>query len=120
MTDSKSTTLTVMAPPASVDPDGKALATWGILRRTMLHQNYPNPFNPDTWIPYQLVDDVDVEISIYDVSGKVIRSMSLGNLVWFDIDNDGLFDLGTEVGIAGVTVELTLMMEMEHLKAQKP
>ena len=46
-----------------------------------LWQNYPNPFNPDTWIPYQLDQSAEVEISIYDLSGKLIRTLSLGKKV---------------------------------------
>ena len=37
-----------------------------------------------------------------------IRTLSLGNLVWFDIDNDGEYDDDDEVGIADVTVEIYL------------
>ena len=43
-----------------------------------LLQNYPNPFNPETWIPYQLSEDSAVSVSIYDTTGKVIRTLSLG------------------------------------------
>ncbi|MFC1718441.1 VIT domain-containing protein [Candidatus Poribacteria bacterium] len=43
-----------------------------------LWQNYPNPFNPDTWIPYKLVKNSDAAIEIYDVSGKLIRTLKLG------------------------------------------
>ena len=43
-----------------------------------LLQNYPNPFNPETWIPYQLAQDSPVSVSIYDTTGKLIRSLSLG------------------------------------------
>ncbi|MFC1714933.1 FlgD immunoglobulin-like domain containing protein, partial [Candidatus Poribacteria bacterium] len=43
-----------------------------------LLQNYPNTFNPDTWIPYQLAEDVDVAIKIYDVAGRFIRVLDLG------------------------------------------
>jgi len=43
-----------------------------------LWQSYPNPSNPETWIPYQLTDSAKVQISIYDVSGNLIRSLSLG------------------------------------------
>ena len=43
-----------------------------------LLQNYPNPFNPETWIPYQLSQDSPVSVSIYDTTGKVIRTLSLG------------------------------------------
>lgn len=45
---------------------------------TALHPNYPNPFNPETWIPYQLTEDMEVKISIYDTSGNVIRALDLG------------------------------------------
>ena len=43
-----------------------------------LLQNYPNPFNPETWIPYQLSEDSPVSVSIYDSTGKVVRTLSLG------------------------------------------
>jgi len=44
-----------------------------------LLQNYPNPFNPETWIPYQLKDDSDVTIRIYDISGSMVRELNLGH-----------------------------------------
>ena len=43
-----------------------------------LLQNYPNPFNPETWIPYQLSEDSPVSITIYDTTGRLIRTLSLG------------------------------------------
>jgi len=43
-----------------------------------LLQNYPNPFNPETWLPYELAESVEVTLQIYDVSGKVVRSLRLG------------------------------------------
>lgn len=45
----------------------------GIVQVTHLLQNYPDPFNPETWIPYELADDADVSITIYDSSGNMIR-----------------------------------------------
>ena len=44
----------------------------------MLLQNYPNPFNPETWIPYQLSGDSPVSVSIYDTTGVLVRTLSLG------------------------------------------
>ena len=46
--------------------------------QNLLLQNYPNPFNPETWIPYQLSEDSPVSILIYDTSGKLVRTLSLG------------------------------------------
>ena len=45
---------------------------------TLLLANYPNPFNPETWIPYQLANDGDVQISIYDINGALVRQLNLG------------------------------------------
>ena len=46
--------------------------------QNLLLQNYPNPFNPETWIPYQLSGDSPVSISIYDTTGRLVRTLSLG------------------------------------------
>ena len=45
---------------------------------TKLFPNYPNPFNPETWIPYQLAETVDVSVKVYDISGHLVRSISVG------------------------------------------
>ena len=46
--------------------------------QNQLLQNYPNPFNPETWIPYQLSEDSPVSVSIYDTTGKLVRTLQLG------------------------------------------
>ena len=43
--------------------------------RFALEQNYPNPFNPTTKIQYQLPVASDVSIKIYDLTGKLIRTL---------------------------------------------
>ena len=49
-----------------------------IQRESKLAQNYPNPFNPETWIPYQLAEETEVIIHIYNISGQLIRTLNLG------------------------------------------
>ena len=46
--------------------------------QNLLLQNYPNPFNPETWIPYQLSENTSVSLSIYDTTGRLVRTLSLG------------------------------------------
>ena len=45
---------------------------------TLLAQNFPNPFNPETWIPYQLSKSTEVTLQIYDISGRLVRTLDLG------------------------------------------
>ena len=47
--------------------------------QTRVLPNYPNPFNPETWIPYQLAKASDVQITIYDGRGTVVRRLELGH-----------------------------------------
>ena len=55
-----------------------SLDSIGTPKRSQLLQNYPNPFNPETWIPYQLSEDSVVSVSIYDTTGQLVRTLSLG------------------------------------------
>ena len=48
-------------------------------KETILLPNYPNPFNPETWIPYQLANPSDVQITIYDTKGSIVRILALGH-----------------------------------------
>jgi photosystem II stability/assembly factor-like uncharacterized protein len=40
-----------------------------------LEQNYPNPFNPSTTISYQLSAVNDVKLNVYDINGKLLKSL---------------------------------------------
>ena len=46
---------------------------------TALLPNYPNPFNPETWIPYHLARDAEVQVTIYDAGGSLVRQLNLGH-----------------------------------------
>jgi len=42
--------------------------------------NYPNPFNPTTNINFTVEHISDIDLSIHNLDGRLIRSFSLGNL----------------------------------------
>ncbi len=62
-------TLAVEEEPAVVDiPD-----------KFHFEQNYPNPFNPSTVLTFNLPVATQVSLKIYDVSGKLVRTLLDGN-----------------------------------------
>ncbi|RKZ15897.1 hypothetical protein DRQ53_07750, partial [bacterium] len=65
-------------------------------RSFALAQNAPNPFNPRTVISFDLPRDEDVRVSIYDVKGRLVKTlvsepMTYGTheAVWDGVDNRG-------------------------------
>lgn len=41
----------------------------------VLSQNYPNPFNPETRINYQISKDGNLNLSVYDINGKLVSTI---------------------------------------------
>ena len=73
----------------------------GVPGRVVLHQNTPNPFNPVTKIRFSLPQRSQVELKIYDIAGREVKTLVSGELdssnnheySWFGKD-----DSGDEVG----------------------
>ncbi len=45
-----------------------------------LYDNYPNPFNATTNIKFSIIENSEVVIKVYDVTGKLIKTIFNGNL----------------------------------------
>ncbi len=64
--------------------------------KIVLHQNYPNPFNPSTTIHYDLPANASVELRIYDLLGRNVKTLVSDELeggyyqaVWDGSDDTG-------------------------------
>jgi hypothetical protein len=54
---------------------GLAVEDMAIPKEHRLLPNYPNPFNPSTAISYQLSEAANVDLTIFDLSGKRIETL---------------------------------------------
>ena len=52
----------------------------GIIKDIILEQNYPNPFNPKTQIEFELMQDSDVDVVVYNLAGKEVALLHKGFL----------------------------------------
>lgn len=82
-----------------------------------LQQNYPNPFNPVTVIQFQLADQSNVELSVYDMTGRQVatlvdKPMQAGNhQVNFDAQNlsSGVYIYTLKAGVQMISRKLTVV-----------
>ncbi|MBN2355250.1 T9SS type A sorting domain-containing protein, partial [candidate division KSB1 bacterium] len=80
------------APPVKVETNRQE----SMLSDFALLQNYPNPFNLETIITYHLPQDAEVSLTVYGMSGQVVRHLYRGkqaagthSLAWDGCDQTG-------------------------------
>ena len=61
-----------------------------------LHQNYPNPFNPVTSLRYDLPEQTQVKLTVYDLIGREVTQLvnatqeaGFKSILWDATDMDG-------------------------------
>lgn len=65
-----------------------------------LKQNYPNPFNPITTLRFGVPERSIINLSIYDIQGKVIRTLVWKESTpgWHEVIWNGMNEQGRQVG----------------------
>jgi hypothetical protein len=68
------------APPIAIT-DRKALMANvnPTIVASSLGNAFPSPANPEVWIPYRLDAASDVKITIYNLTGQLVRTLQLGH-----------------------------------------
>lgn len=87
-----------------------------------IKQNFPNPFNPSTNISYSLPEPAQVSIEIYDVMGRLVRSVEngfkiAGHLTTFNASNltSGVY-IARFQAVASSGIVVTKDMKMQLVK----
>lgn len=65
-----------------------------------LRPNYPNPFNPSTTIAYSVPEDINASLRIFDMRGRLVRTLVSGTVsggIIHTVTWDGLNDRGEPV-----------------------
>lgn len=81
-----------------------------------LNQNYPNPFNPTTTISFDVKENADYTLTIYNVNGQVVETMTgfaeagLFSRVWNAGNNaSGIYLYKLEIGGFTSTKKMVLL-----------
>ena len=68
-----SNVVSVMIETVSTDEEN------GLPKAFAVHQNFPNPFNPTTTLRYDLPEDGMVNVTIYDMMGRIVNHLVNGH-----------------------------------------
>jgi len=65
-------------------------------KKYALHKAYPNPFNPITHIGYDLPEESQVVLSVYDVKGRLVKTLTEGfqNPGYYEVQWNGRSENG--------------------------
>ncbi len=106
---------------------GEAITNNTVVTNFDLGQNYPNPFNPQTAIQFNLPEDADVTMTVYNTQGQLIQNLVVGhlnagvhNVVWNATDLNGQAVAGGvyvyKLNAIGKNERISLTKKMIYMK----
>ena len=89
-------TMPIGCKPGDVDPTDVVITSETLPRVTRLYSNTPNPFNPYTTVKFDLAQSGHVEVKVFNISGRLIRTLvdeelkpKTHQVIWDGADNEG-------------------------------
>jgi hypothetical protein len=64
----------------AITPFSLSSVNYGITSQFELNHAYPNPFNPNTAIDYTLAVDTELNVSVYDMNGRLVETLVNGTM----------------------------------------
>ncbi len=106
-------TVTAQEPVTVIVPENTVFANSDF----SLGSGYPNPFNPSFTVPFELNRAMDVNIAMYDITGKMVRSIASGSMdagnYRLHVDasdlNSGIYFVRTVIGKQVLTQKMLLV-----------
>lgn len=98
--------------------EARVTRSGGITLRDRLVSSVPNPFNPSTRIHFALSEPGDVKIRVYDVAGRLVRTLDAGHRPAGEssIPWNGLDDRGRSVASGSYVVQLVTPSQRDQLR----
>lgn len=117
--DTASALVTIFSPEISVGIDQNQRDEYSRFPNDFtLYQNYPNPFNPSTTIYYEIIEAANIQLRIYDLLGRNIKTLvdqkmkpGIYSVFWNASD-----DLGKPVPTGIYIYQLAINQKILHSK----
>ncbi|MBN2030298.1 choice-of-anchor D domain-containing protein [bacterium] len=91
----------------------------GLPKETRFEKPYPNPFNPQTYISYDLAEETQVEITVFDMLGHTIKELYNGHqlagsyhVYWNGTDENGM---KVSSGIYVICMQTEIVKEIQKV-----
>jgi hypothetical protein len=73
-TTSKVVVIDIVEPTSIANEDPQAIKTFA------LHQNFPNPFRKETTLVFEMAENSDVDLSVFDMTGRLVSQLYKGEM----------------------------------------